>query len=199
MVAYNSNSSLALNFQEEQTMKRTSSIMALAAMAVLGISALRASAATASTDVTTSMQQAKQTAYQLNETADRLHAITSSGGHSWQSHSWYLDSARDDVNRLGKMLSELEDLQPAASDTQQMGIARMRPHLVATADALTNALDLLNERRHNVYFPEYREAVEAVSEQSSSLHQNLDAVLKYESAKARLDSLELLPSSESGS
>jgi hypothetical protein len=180
-------------------MRRTSSILALAATAVLGISALRASAATASADVARSMQQAKHTAYQLNKTADRLHAITRTGGHSWQSHASYLDSARDDVNRLGKMLSELEDLQPAASDTQQMGIARMRPHLVATADALTNALDLLNERPHNVYFPEYQAAVEAVSEQSSSLHQSLDAVLKYESAKTRLDSLELVPSSESGS
>lgn len=180
-------------------MKRTSSILVLAAMAALGISALRASAATASADVTGSMQQAKQTAYELSETADRLHAITRSGGHSWQSHSWYLDSARADVNRLGKMLSELEGFQPAASDTQQMGIARMRPHLVATADALTNALDLLNERRHNVYFPEYQDAVEVVSEQSTSLHQNLDAVLQYESAKARLEGLELLPSGESGS
>lgn len=180
-------------------MRWTSSILALAAMAVLGISALRASAATASAEVTTSMRQATQAAYQLTETADRLHAITRSGGHSWQSHSWYLDSAREDVNRLGKMLSELEDLQPNASDTQQMGIARMRPHLVATAGALTNALDLLNERRYNVYFPDYRDAVEAVSEKSTSLHQDLDAVLKYESAKARLDSLELLPSSESGS
>jgi hypothetical protein len=139
-------------------MRRTSSILALAAMAVLGICALRASAATASAEVTTSIQQARQAAYQLTETADRLHAITRSGGHIWQSHSWYLDAARDDVNRLGKMLSELEDLQPNASETQQIGIARMRPHLVATADALTNALDLLTKRRHNVYFPNYRDA-----------------------------------------
>jgi hypothetical protein len=180
-------------------MRRTSSILALAAMALLGISSLGANAATASADVTKSMQQAKQNAYQLNETADRLQAITSSGGHDWQSHSWYLDSAREDVNRLGKMLTQLEELQPVASDTEQMGIARMRPHLVATADALTNAIDLLNERRHNVHFPEYREAVETISEQSTSLHQSLDAVLKYESAKARLGNLELLPLNESGS
>jgi uncharacterized coiled-coil DUF342 family protein len=168
--------------------------------AVLALPVLQANAAAGpATDVTNSMQQAKQAAFTLSETADRLHAITRNGGHSWQSHSWYLDSAREDVNRLGKMLQELEDMKPIASETQQMGIARMRPHLVETANGLTNAIDLLNDRRHNVYFPEYRERIETVSEQATSLHQSLDAVLKYEGAKARLDSLELLPTSESGS
>ena len=83
----------------------------------------------ASVDVTKSMNEAKVTAYQLSETADRLHSITQSGGHSWQSHSWYLESARADVNQLGKMLSELEDLRLNATQTQQLAIDRMRPQL----------------------------------------------------------------------
>jgi len=74
-------------------MRRKSSILGMAALAVvLALPAVRASAAAATapaSDVTKSMQQAKQTAYHLRETADRLHAITRSGGHSWQSHSWY--------------------------------------------------------------------------------------------------------------
>lgn len=164
----------------------------------LALPVVRANATSqASVDVTKSMNEAKATAYQLSETADRLHSITQSGGHSWQSHSWYLESVREDVNQLGKILSQLEDLKPNATQTQQLAIDRMRPQLVQTANALTDAIELLNDRRHHAYFPEYREKVQTVSEQATSMHQSLDAVLDYESAKARLDRLEL--SAASGS
>ncbi len=168
---------------------------------IVTVSVLRASAAPTAplSEVTQSMQQAKIAAFQLSKTADRLHAITRSGDHSWQSHSWYLDFARDDVNQLGKMLSDLENVQHQATRTQQIGIERLRPQLVKTANALTTAINLLNEHRHNAYFPEYRQAVEKVSEQATSLHQNLDAVLDYEALRARLQQLELLPSNDSGS
>ena len=162
-------------------MRHKGSILGTVALAVvLAFPAVRASAAAATapaSDVTKSMQQAKQTAYQLRETADRLQAITRGGGHSWQSHSWYLNSAREDVNRLGKMLADLEGLKPVGTETQQVVIDRMRPQLVATAGALINAIELLNDRRHNVYFAEYREAVQMVSEQGDALHRTLDAVL----------------------
>jgi uncharacterized phage infection (PIP) family protein YhgE len=181
-------------------MKPLSSILTATVLAIaLAAPTVRASAATTpATEVTKSMQEAKQAAFELRKTAETLDAITRGGGHSWQSHSTYLTSARDDVNRLGKMLSNLEEMKPKATDAQQMGIARMRPQLVETANALTSAIELLNERRHNVQFPEYRQAVQTVSDQANSLHQGLDAVLDYESARARLDSLELLPS-QSGS
>jgi hypothetical protein len=182
-------------------MKFPSSILSAAVMAViLALPVARASAATASPgEVTKSMREAKSAAYQLSETADRLHSIASVGGYSWQSHSLYLHSARHEVNELGKMLSSLEDLTPHATTVQQKGIERMRPHLVQTANALTDAIELLNDRRHHVYFPEYREAVRTVKQQATSMHQTLDAVLDYESAKSNLDGLEILPSSPSGS
>lgn len=177
-------------------MKPMSSILT-ATIVVMALAApmLRATAATTpTTEATKSMQEAKQAASDLRKTADTLHAITRSGGLSWQSHSFYLDSAREDVNHLGKMLSNLEDLKLKTTDAQRMSIARMRTQLVETANALTSAIELVNERQHNVHFPEYRQAVQTVSEQATSLHQNLDAVLDYESARERLDSLELLPS-----
>ncbi len=179
-------------------MKSKISIFGAVAMAlILTVPAVRASANTNSVDVTKSMQEARATAYQLSETADTLHSITNNGRLSWQTHSSYLESAREGVNQLGKMLANLEELKPNATQTQQLAIDRMRPQLVQTANSLTDAIELLNERRHHIYFPEYREKVQTVSEQATSMHQSLDAVLDYESAKARLDRLEM--SVESGS
>ncbi len=182
-------------------MKRKSSVLSAAMLAVvLAFPVIQATATTlANTDVNTPMKEAKQASSQLLNTAGTLQAITRSGGLSWQSHLWYLNSVRENVNQLGKMLVNLENLKPHATDTQQMAIGAMRPRLIETANALTNAIELLNERPRNVYFGEYRDAVQTVSEQADSLHQTLDAVLAYEAAQAKLDSLELLPAAEPGS
>ena len=69
----------------------------------------------------------------------------------------------------------------------------MRPQLVQTAMSLTRAIELLNDRRQNVYFSAYREQVQTVSEQAESLHELLDAVVKYEAAKALVEGMELEP------
>lgn len=182
-------------------MKRKSSVLSAAVLAViLAVPVIHATATTlANPDVNTPMEEAKQASSQLRNTADTLHAITRGGGLSWQSHSWYLNSVRENVNQLGKMLFNLESLKPHATDTQQIAIEAMRPRLVETANALTNAIELLNERPHNVYFGQYRDAVQTVSAQAASLHQTLDAVLGYEAAQAKLNSLELLPAAEPGS
>jgi hypothetical protein len=182
-------------------MKRKSSVLTAAILAVfLAVPITQAAATTlAKPDVNTPMKEATRASYELRNTADTLHAITRSGRLTWQSHSSYLKSAREHVNQLGKILTNLENLKPHATDTQQMAIEAMRPRLAETANALTNAIELLNERRHNVYFGEYRDAVQTVSEQAASLHQTLDATLAYEAAKAKLNSLELSPAAEAGS
>jgi len=183
-------------------MKSKSSVLGAVIMAaILAVPALGAAIAEKpmQVDVGSPMKAAQQVSYDLSKTADRLQAITRSGGHSWQTHASYLSAARDNVNRLGKMLGDLERLKPYGTETQQLAIEKMRPQLVATADALTNAIELLNDRHHNLYFTEYREAVQTVSAQVDSLHQALDAVSDYEAAKARLGSLELLPPGQKGS
>lgn len=173
----------------------------LAAVLTAPVGLLAASAATTpiAAGVTSQMKEAKQASYDLRDTADRLHAIARSGRHSWQSHSSYLNDARDQVNRLGKMLASLEDLKPESTESQQTAIEGMRARLVRTADALTGAIEMLNDHRHNIYFSEYRQAVQTVSQQASSLYETLDAVLKYEAAKARFEGLELAPATESQS
>jgi hypothetical protein len=145
-------------------------------------------------EMTNQMQEAKRTSWELRTTADRLHAITRSGGHSWKSHSTYLNTAKENVNQLGQMLVSLETMKQHGTASQQVAIESIRPRLVQTANALTSAIELLNDRRQNVYFSEYGDAVQIVNQESDSLHEVLDTVLNYEAAKLRFDSLELGPS-----
>ena len=183
-------------------MKRKLSVFSAALLTVLlAIPSVAATTATTpvNSDLNSHMKEAKQASFELRKTAERLHAITRGGGHSWQSHSSYLNTAREDVNQLGRMLNNLEKLKPYGPAAQQIAIEKMRPQLLETANALTSAIELLNDRRNNIQYPGYREAVRTVSERAASLHQNLDAVLDYEAARSRLNSLELLPPIESGS
>jgi hypothetical protein len=176
-------------------MRRKGTIISIAALAVFLALPLTLSAETSPLmqELTSQMEEAKRSSWELRKTADTLQAITRTGSHSWQSHSNYLNTTRENVNQLGKMLVSLENLKQHGTESQQSAVESIRPRLVQTANALTNAIELLNDRRHNVYFSEYGEAVRTVSEQSDSLHEVLDAVLKYEAAKARLDSLEIEP------
>ncbi|HJS98695.1 MAG TPA: hypothetical protein VJ756_06355, partial [Terriglobales bacterium] len=105
-------------------MKRKGSVLTATILAVfLAVPVIQAAATTlAKPDVNTPMKEAKRASYQLRNTADTLHAITRSGGLSWQSHSSYLNSVREHVNQLGKMLTNLEDLKSHATETQQMAI-----------------------------------------------------------------------------
>lgn len=178
------------------TRKRNGILAAILATALAMAAALPAAAAEVSPlagEMTNQMQAAKRTSLELSTTADTLHAVTRSGKLSWQSHSRYLDAVKENVNELGKMLVTLEDLKQHGTASQQVAIESIRPRLVQTANALTNAIELLNDRQHNIYFSEYRDAVQTVSEQVNSLHETLEAVLKYEAAKDRLVDLDLWP------
>jgi len=180
-------------------MKRKSLVLCAAVLAAILAAPARlpADARPSNTaEITSQLKEAKQASYELRNTTDRLRAITRGSGHHWQSHSRSLNEAREHVNRLGQMLADLEELKPHASATQQMAIESMRPQLAQTAKALTSAIELVRDGSHNIRFSPYGDAVEAVSEHSTSLHDTLDTVLKYESAKARLDGLELEAASQ---
>jgi len=179
---------------KEQAMNRKSLVLCAAILAaILAAPARSPAAATASTtaQITSQLKEAKKASYELRTNAERLAAITRGISHSWQSHSQSLNEAREHVNRLGQMLVDLEELKPHASQPQQMAIESMRPRLAQMANALTSAIELVSDGSNNIRFSPYGDAVESVTEHSTSLHQTLDTVLKYEAAKAQFDGLEL--------
>ncbi|HTT24934.1 MAG TPA: hypothetical protein VMG82_38825, partial [Candidatus Sulfotelmatobacter sp.] len=116
---------------------------------------------------------------------------------SWRSHAARLSVLRDHVNEMGRSLAELEAMKPMANQTQTLAIENARPHLVSVASNLTDAIDLVNENRWNVYWSDYGEAVRDVYSHADALHTKLDTILEYEKGKARMENLEL-PTSMAG-
>ena len=133
----------------------------------------------------------KRTASQMREQADILNSFTPSKQLSWQSHTAKLHALKDHVNEMGQSLRELEAMKAMASPTQALAIEHARPHLESVARNLTEAIELVNENRRNVHWSDYGEAVSDVYSHAHALHTKLDAILDYERAQARMESLEL--------
>jgi len=168
-----------------------SSVMAALVVVALAGSASAELATQGSAQVAKELAGLKRTASEMCYHADILNSFTPNKQLSWQSHAEKLHALKDHVNEMGRSLEQLEAMRPMANGTQALAIEHARPHLAAVARNLTEAIELLNENRRNVYWGDYSEAVSDVYSHADALHGKLDAILDYEKAKGRLERMEL--------
>ncbi len=102
-----------------------------------------------------------------------------------QSHAIKLSQARENVNLLGKQLSELEALDPQATALQQAAIREARPHLERLADHVETAIVTLNDGGSTYRFQEFGEGVDGMYQQADSLYTKVDALTDFEKACQR--------------
>ena len=141
----------------------------------------------------------KSTVFEMRREADRLNSFVPGSRISWETHIRSLNALSEHVNDLGRTLARLEELRPDSGETQQMAIENARPHLVAAAQNLTQAIEMVNENRRSIIRTDYVEAVRNIYEHADSLYQKVDTILDYEATRTRLDDLELQPNSNEGS
>jgi hypothetical protein len=178
-------------------MKRRILVAALAVAAMLAVpGAVSADANNSNRDDSKMSQVAihlsafDQQAYRVSRGADTLLLQTRDQQTSWESHIYYLNTLRKGINDMGRMLAELEELKPQASEEQQMAIERARPNLVALADKTEKAINLVNTERWNVRQPEYEATIAELSQHADRLYQTVDSIVDYHNAKDRLQGLE---------
>ena len=147
-------------------------------------------------DIAHDLSTLEEQAAGVSRDAATVRSLSQDHHTNWQSHAYYLNNLREDVNGMGRLLAELEEMKPEASVVQQMAIERSRPHLVALAAETTEALNLLRARAGNVMQPQFKETVAELASQAEILYQTLDTIVDYHNADDRLDSLE---ASHSGS
>jgi hypothetical protein len=141
--------------------------------------------------VTAELTEFKRTVLEVRREADTLQSFTRHRQMDWRSHINRLGTLKRHVNDLGKSLTELESMRPMASESQQLALEHARPHLVAAAQNLTQAIEMVNENRRNIHDAEYAEAVRSIHTHGNLLHKKLSAILDYDEAKMRFDNLEL--------
>lgn len=140
----------------------------------------------------------KRNAFEMRREADALSVVTPGKRLHWQSHADKLSRLKGQVNNLGKSLANLEAQKPNAKEHQAMAIEQARPHLVAVADNLTRAIQLVNEDRNSTHGPEYADAVNEIYSHADALHNKLDTILDHDTSRMRLESLNLSPAITEG-
>jgi DNA repair ATPase RecN len=111
------------------------------------------------------------------------------------SHVRQLSITREQVNYLGRELSELEELSSQATELQQMAIEEIRPHLQAVADHVQSAIVMLNESHQVHRTPEFQETVIGIYEHADDLYTKVDAITDYERARERAASMNAISES----
>ncbi len=138
----------------------------------------------------------QQAAYDMRVQAEKLDSLTPARRLDWTSHAHSLRILKEQVNEMGRTLTNLQELKPQANEEQQLAIESARPHLVRVAGEVTRAIDLLSEDRNSVYWPPYADTVNSLHNHSTSLHETVTTILDYEQAKVRFSKLDLATSAE---
>ena len=188
--------------KEKLSMKRPKPLLAMWAVSAILLSTPALVSAntnsnvpdpTAVSQVANHLSTLKQQAVEVSRNAETLYSLARNHRTHWESHTYYLNTLREQVNSMGRMLAELEEMKPQASELQQMAIEKARPHLVAVAEDTTKALDLVRAGRHNLRQPEYKTSVDGIYEHAEGVYATVDTIIDYKTAKIRLQNLEPAP------
>lgn len=135
------------------------------------------------------LTEAKTYAVQAEDDSATLESFTRSN-LEFRSHAVKLEQIKANVNNLGKVAKEMNDMSSEGSAWQQDAIRQIDPLLRSMADHLTATIEHLNANQSKVHMPPYRDYVHANYEFASRTAEMIRDFVDYDKAKARADALE---------
>jgi uncharacterized membrane protein YgaE (UPF0421/DUF939 family) len=139
--------------------------------------------------VTQLLADARDKAAVLSRDADEMESLTRSDV-SWQTHASMLETMKDDVNNMAKIVEKLQTSRNSASPWQRQAIDRMVPVLKELASNTTAAINHLNQEHNRPTSGEYAEYLRQNSETARELSDMISSFVKYDETRAKLDKLE---------
>ena len=141
-----------------------------------------------SPEVSELLTQAKNHAIQLRDDSDTMQQYATSGV-TWQSHAIHINTIKDHVNNLGKVLQKMSDRHPHASPWQQGAIDRVTPLARELASNIEETIEHINNNQNRLHLPEYKDYLAANYELSSSLSELIGDYVEYGKSKATYERL----------
>jgi hypothetical protein len=135
--------------------------------------------------VTAQLDSFERTAASTRNDLDHYTSAARRGDLNRSSHVSNLERAKDNVNLMGKQMSELETLNAEGTPLQQSAIREARPHLEQLADHVQTAIVMLNEGASGYRSHDFRKAVNGMYKQADSLYGKVDALTDFEKACQR--------------
>jgi hypothetical protein len=181
------------NIEKEITMSMSvsmntrASFLAVTMLAgcIAAVSPARAAGPVESEKVSALFSDARMQAFQLREDAGMLESYTRSN-LSWESHAVAIDRVREDVNKMGRILGQLQDARGTAAPWQQEAIDRLTPVAKELAANTTTGINALNANRAHVNAPAYQEYLEAINDSANNLAATIADFMDYGKTKERM-------------
>jgi hypothetical protein len=139
--------------------------------------------------VTQLLTDAREKAVTLSRDADEMESLTRSDV-SWQSHASMLETMKEDVNEMGKIVGRLDASRESASKWQRKAIDSMVPLLKELASNTTAAINHLNQERTRPTSGEYAEYLRQNAETARELSDMVSSFVQYGQTRAKLEKLE---------
>ena len=125
------------------------------------------------------LQDLEQSAFDAARQADSLSVAYDL---SWETHSGYLNSLRDDINRMGRDLRSLDDRFDSLVPWQKQAVNKVEPMLKDAAANTGHAIDFLNEHRYELWSGDYHGYITSLFDESRQIADTLKDYLKYAKA-----------------
>ena len=127
--------------------------------------------------------------------ADRVSALLSDAKSytrsnlSWEVHTKAIVGIRENVNKMGALLTQLQDSRKDAAPWQQTAIDRVVPLAKELAANTTTAIEAINKNPRHVNLPAYQEYLEAIYDSANNLANTIADFTDYGKTRERLDRL----------
>lgn len=140
-------------------------------------------------EITRALADAREKAAVLSRDADEMESLTRSDV-SWQTHASMLETMKEDVNEMGKIVQKLEASRDSASPWQRQAIDRMVPLMKDLAANTSAAINHLNQERSRPMSGEYADYLRQNAQTSRELSDMISSFVQYDQTRAKLDKLE---------
>jgi hypothetical protein len=135
------------------------------------------------------LSEAREKAAVLSRDSDEMESLTRSDV-SWQTHASMLETMKEDVNDMGKIVEKLEASRDSASQWQRQAIDRMVPLLKELASNTTAAINHLNQERTRPTTGEYADYLRQNAKTARELSDMVSSFVQYDQTRAKLEKLE---------
>jgi hypothetical protein len=148
----------------------------------------RAAGAVESDQVSRLLSDAKVQAFQLKEDAEQIETFTRASA-AWESHAEAITKIKEDVNKMGGLLTKLQNSRNSAAPWQQTAIDRVNPVAKELASNTTAAIERLNKNPRRLSTTDYQNYLEAIADSATNLAGTIANFVDYGKTRQRLDRL----------
>jgi hypothetical protein len=150
--------------------------------------AAKAADAVESDQVSRALSDVKLQAFQLKADADEMETFTRSAV-TWEAHVEAINKIKDDVNKMGRLLANLQSSRTNAAAWQRTAIDRISPVAKELTSNTSAAIEHLNKNPRNLNTAAYQTYLEAIADSASNLAATITDFVDYGKTKQRLDRL----------